>query len=60
MHENGLCHRDIKLDNLMIYSPEQHIVELKIIDFGFACSSKDLIKVFYGTPAYMAPELVSR
>jgi serine/threonine protein kinase len=33
---------------------------LKIIDFGFAVSSKEKLKVFCGTPSYMAPEIVAK
>jgi len=36
--------------------------KVKLIDFGFAVQLKAeaLIKVFCGTPCYMAPEMVSR
>lgn len=32
---------------------------VKIIDFGFACSCKERLRVFCGTPSYMSPEIVS-
>lgn len=57
MHSKNICHRDIKLDNL-VYQESTNI--LKIIDFGFASNSKDPLKVFCGTPSYMAPEIVSK
>ena len=33
---------------------------VKLIDFGFACSAKEKLKVFCGTPSYMSPELVTK
>ena len=41
-----------------MYHPRNH--QVKIIDYGFACVSKDKLKVFCGTPSYMAPELVAK
>ena len=55
MHSKHICHRDIKLDNL-IYCKGQ----VKIIDFGFAISSRDKLKVYCGTPSYMLPEIVTK
>lgn len=31
---------------------------VKIIDFGFACPSLDKLRMYCGTPSYMAPEMV--
>ena len=35
---------------------------IKVIDFGFAafCSNTQKLKIFCGTPSYMAPELVRK
>jgi len=35
---------------------------IKIIDFGFAafCTDNQNLKIFCGTPSYMAPELVRK
>ena len=33
---------------------------MKIIDFGFACISRDKLRVFCGTPSFMSPELVNK
>lgn len=57
MHSLEICHRDIKLDNL-IYEPEVQTV--KIIDFGFAVTGKERLRVTYGTPAFMAPEITMK
>lgn len=58
IHSNGLVHRDIKSDNIMITdncSP-------KLLDFGFAADvAGDDMNGFFttkiGTPEYMAPEM---
>jgi serine/threonine protein kinase len=58
LHHKGVSHRDIKLENIII--DKKGVV--KLIDFGFCCSSTTdvLLKVFCGTPSYMAPEIVSK
>jgi len=56
-HSKNICHRDMKPENIM-FDPQSGAV--KIIDFGFACISKDKLRVFCGTPSYMSPEIVSK
>lgn len=57
-HNNGVAHRDLKLENLLIDSQ----FKLKIADFGFSTQieghdgSGNLITKC-GTPNYMAPEI---
>ena len=41
-----------------MYNPRTH--QVKIIDFGFACISKEKLRVFCGTPSYMSPEIVNK
>lgn len=58
MHSLRIAHRDIKLENIILdenYSP-------KFIDFGFSTciEANKKIKIFCGTPSYMAPEVVQR
>ena len=57
-HSKNITHRDIKLENILL--DEQNNV--KIIDFGFATcfSHEKKVKLFCGTPSYMAPEIVNR
>ena len=57
MHAKNISHRDMKPDNV-IYNPQTRVV--KIIDFGFACISREKLKVFCGTPSFMSPEIVSK
>lgn len=52
-----MCHRDIKLENIII-DPVTKVI--KLIDFGFAVYSTKPLKLFCGTPAYMAPEIVAK
>jgi serine/threonine protein kinase len=62
-HQAGVVHADVKADNVMI---ERHRdVEIpKLVDFGFArmirnvCTGECCSSIS-GTPAYMAPEVIS-
>jgi len=58
LHERHVAHRDIKLENIII----DHREHMKLIDFGFCCSSPPdtKLRVFCGTPSYMSPEIVLR
>ena len=55
-----LTHRDIKLENI-IFLDERHKV-VRIIDFGFStrCAPDRRLRLFCGTPSYMAPEIVQQ
>ena len=57
-HSKSISHRDIKLENLLL----DDFGVLKIIDFGFStCIPNDRrVKLFCGTPSYMAPEIVTK
>ena len=59
-HAEGVLHRDLKTDNILI-TPDGHV---KVIDFGIAKSlgpntSARLISRLVGTPMFMAPEQFS-
>lgn len=56
---DGVWHRDIKLDNLLVYDLPGGGQGLKLIDFGIAhMPNQELTQVgdLHGTPGYMSPE----
>jgi eukaryotic-like serine/threonine-protein kinase len=57
LHNNGIVHKDVKPDNIMITTDGR----VKLLDFGFAENFKGFSlfgkKTLEGSPAYMAPEL---
>lgn len=57
-HTRNVAHRDIKMDNILL----DEMLNVKIIDFGFSVWAPALqkLKVFCGTPSYMAPEIVCK
>ena len=58
LHSKNICHRDIKLENILVMKNDK----IKIIDFGFAvkCNKDTYQKLFCGTPSYMAPEILNK
>lgn len=58
LHAKSIAHRDIKLENVML----DHRGNVKLIDFGFSTQipNTQKIKLFCGTPSYMAPEIVKK
>ncbi|GAB4817584.1 hypothetical protein N2152v2_004630 [Parachlorella kessleri] len=73
-HSNGVCHRDLKLENSLLDKPIPETAafnlatlmssrpRLKICDFGYskAADIDSQPKSTVGTPAYIAPEVFSR
>ena len=61
LHSNGVCHRDLKLENILLVKKD---CSIKLIDFGFVgpVAGRDKcgkLTTFVGTQVYMAPELLS-
>ena len=58
-HSKCVCHRDIKLENVLLNEEKNQV---RLIDFGFStCIPNDKrVKIFCGTPSYMAPEIVNK
>ena len=62
LHNNlHICHRDIKPENFLVQINSDKSINLKLIDFGFACyfpNQGKKMKEFLGTPIYTAPEIL--
>jgi serine/threonine protein kinase len=58
MHARGICHRDVKAENIIVGDHGK----LKIIDFGFSVQFQPEkgLGVFCGTSHYMAPEIIQK
>jgi protein-serine/threonine kinase len=61
MHENGICHRDIKDENILV--DENYVA--KLIDFGSCAfytpnptNRNDYFVIYGGTIPYAAPEII--
>jgi len=59
LHERDIVHRDLKPENLLLTGKGDDYA-VKIIDFGLAKQSKDLMSMPCGTPGYVAPEILKR
>ncbi|ELP91447.1 protein serine/threonine kinase, putative [Entamoeba invadens IP1] len=66
LHDNDMLHRDVKPDNILVFSLDKHVmVSGKLTDFG---SSRNVNLMMtnmtftkgIGTPSYMAPEVLNR
>ena len=55
LHETGVCHRDIKLENVVLDADNN----ARLCDFGAAKEggAHNFLTSMQGTPAYMAPEV---
>ncbi|SJM84265.1 probable Meiosis-specific serine/threonine-protein kinase MEK1 [Zygosaccharomyces bailii] len=59
LHDQGIVHRDLKLDNILLTSPEP-CTRIVLADFGIAkdlTTAKARMHTVVGTPEYCAPEV---
>lgn len=60
VHENSICHRDVKPENFVFVSKEgESMHTLKLIDFGLSTAQKfGNLDQMVGSLFYMAPEVI--
>jgi myosin-light-chain kinase len=57
LHLNNIVHRDIKLENFLIYKEDSYL-KIKLIDFGFASKTTNgFLREKIGSLNYLAPEI---
>lgn len=59
-HSKDVLHRDIKPENILLNETDSDSIEIKLLDFGLACSYESTIAkgdTIAGTPQYMAPDV---
>lgn len=57
LHRNGIMHRDIKLENILMTSDSDD-TSFKIGDFGLSCEVINTRFLRCGSPGYVAPEIL--
>ena len=56
-HKNNILHRDLKLENVLVFSAKPLVV--KLCDFGHAHYMSDYTGTFGASTSYLAPEEIS-
>ena len=59
IHSRQICHRDLKLENILICSEDQNNPIIKISDTGLSkIVDQTMLKTICGTRPYLAPEIL--
>lgn len=58
LHDAGIAHMDIKLENILVSQDESGEIVYKIGDFGFS-TTKEISSQLCGTTTYLAPEIIN-
>merc|ERR1719181_383698 len=57
LHDFGIVHGDLSLENVVLSSDDPTEAKLKLIDFSMCSTKRSLERGIRGKPSYQAPEM---
>eukprot|EP00931_Biecheleriopsis_adriatica_P044425 TRINITY_DN25419_c0_g1_i2.p1 TRINITY_DN25419_c0_g1~~TRINITY_DN25419_c0_g1_i2.p1 ORF type:complete len:411 (-),score=102.34 TRINITY_DN25419_c0_g1_i2:37-1269(-) len=57
MHDLGIAHMDLSLENVLLTKGQDEELQVKLIDFGMSALGKKRLTAARGKPSYQAPEM---